>query len=62
MKFSAIAIAVAAMSAGVNGFAVNNRAASCAVRNVSLSLIDWFVSHLLMNQLSPAFGLRIEAS
>ena len=51
MKFSAIAIAVAAMSAGVNGFAVNNRAASFAVRNVSLSLIDWFVSRLLMNQL-----------
>ena len=35
MKFSAIALAAAAMSAGVNGFAVNNRAASFAVRNVS---------------------------
>ena len=35
MKFSAIAIAYAAMSVGVNGFAVNNRGASFAVRNVS---------------------------
>jgi len=37
MKFSALALALAAMSAGVNGFAVNNRAASFAVRNVSIS-------------------------
>jgi hypothetical protein len=36
MKFSAIALSLAAMSAGVHGFAVNNRAASFAVRNVSL--------------------------
>jgi hypothetical protein len=44
MKFSAIAIALAAMSAGVNGFAVNNRAASFAVRNVSLCLLIIFES------------------
>ena len=38
MKFSALAIAAAAMSAGVNAFSVNvnHRAASFAVRNVSV--------------------------
>jgi hypothetical protein len=35
MKFSSIAIAIAAFSpSGINAFAVNNRAASMAVRNV----------------------------
>jgi len=38
MKFTAFAIAMAAAMSGVNGFAVNNRAASFAVRNVSFFL------------------------
>jgi len=63
MKFSAIAIALAAMSAGVNGFAVNNRAASFAVRNVALksAAVDVDTKAALAQAANEARGLAMDS-
>jgi len=63
MKFSAIALAAAAMSAGVNGFAVNNRAASFAVRNMALksSAVDVDTKAALAQAANEARGLAMDS-
>jgi len=63
MKFSAIAIAAAAMSAGVNGFAVNNRAASFAVRNMALksAAVDVDTKAALAQAANEARGLAMDS-
>eukprot|EP00979_Chaetoceros_neogracilis_P003659 scaffold652_cov188-Chaetoceros_neogracile.AAC.5 len=63
MKFSAIALSLAAMSAGVHGFAVNNRAASFAVRNVALqaSAVDVDTKAALAQAANEARGIAMDS-
>mmetsp|Transcript_13306 Transcript_13306/g.24967 ORF Transcript_13306/g.24967 Transcript_13306/m.24967 type:complete len:712 (+) Transcript_13306:146-2281(+) len=65
MKFSALAIAAAAMSAGVNAFSmnVNHRAASFAVRNMALksAAVDVDTKAALAQAANEARGLAMDS-
>jgi transketolase len=63
MKFTAFAIAMAAAMSGVNGFAVNNRAASFAVRNMALmsAATDVDTKAALAQAANEARGLAMDS-